>query len=331
MDWQELDRELEQGKIAPVYLFYGNESYLLERALKTLQEKLVPAEAAAFDYQELDGREMTAGKIVLLAATPPALAPRRLVVVKDPAAEILKAGEGDLLAYLENPAPTTCLVLAVNGSIDKRLKLVKLIQQTGRLVEFLPLKAAELEKWLQREAREQGYNLHPAAARALAQAGGGDLRLARNELYKVMTYTGQPGTITPADVEALVPAAAAEATIFQLVDALGNRNATLAINSLRRLLERGEAPLSILAMLARQVRLIYQYHLAADKRELAARLGVKPFVVQKVAGQARNFSLPAAARALEELLKVDTGIKTGQGGAGPLLEKAIWTIIKGEH
>ncbi|QGP92482.1 putative protein YqeN [Neomoorella glycerini] len=331
MDWQELDRELEQGKIAPVYLFYGNESYLLERALKTLREKLVPAEAAAFDYQELDGRELSAGKIVLLATTLPALAPRRLVVVKDPAAEILKAGEGDLLAYLENPAPTTCLALAVNGSIDKRLKLVKLIQQTGRVVEFLPLKAAELEKWLQREAREQGYNLHPAAARALAQAGGGDLRLARNELYKVMTYTGQPGTITPSDVEALVPAAAAEATIFQLVDALGNRNATLAINSLRRLLEKGEAPLSILAMLARQLRLIYQYHLAADKGELAARLGVKPFVVQKVAAQARNFSLPAAGRALEELLKVDTGIKTGQGGAGPLLEKAIWTIIKGEH
>lgn len=331
MDWQELDRELEQGKIAPVYLFYGNESYLLERALKTLQEKLVPGEVAAFDYQELDGRELTAGTIVLVAATLPALAPRRLVVVKDPAPEILQAGAGELLAYLENPAPTTCLILAVNGSIDKRLKLVRLIQQTGRVVEFLPLKAADLEKWLQREAREEGYILPPAAARALVQASRGDLRLAMNELYKVMTFTGQPGTITPADVEALVPAAAAQTTIFQLVDALGNRNAALAISSLRRLLEKGEAPLGILAMLARQLRLIYQYHLAADKRELAARLGVRPFVVQKVAAQARNFSLSAAARALEELLKVDTGIKTGQGGAGSLLEKAIWTIIKGEH
>ncbi|WP_258360282.1 DNA polymerase III subunit delta [Moorella sulfitireducens (nom. illeg.)] len=331
MDWQELDRELEQGNIAPVYLFYGTEGYLLERAIKKLRVKLVPEEAAAFDYQELDGKKITTGAIVLVAVTLPALAERRLVVVKDPAPEMLQAGAGELYDYLQNPSPLTCLVLAVNGSIDKRLKIIRAIQQAGRVVEFTPLKAAELEKWLQQEAGEEGYILPPAAARGLALAAGGDLRQARNELYKVMTYIGQPGAITPGDVEALVPAAAVEATVFQLVDALGNRNASLAVSSLRRLLERGEAPLAILAMLARQLRLIYQYHLAADKAELAATLGLKPFVMQKIATQARNFSPAAAARALEELFKADTGIKTGQGSAGALLEKAIWTILKGEH
>ncbi|MDN5345443.1 MAG: polymerase subunit delta [Clostridia bacterium] len=330
MAWQELERELEQGRVAPVYLFYGEEGYLLELALRKLQARLIPPEVAAFDYQELDGREMAAAQVVLLADTLPALAPKRLVVIKDPSPEILKDSGGDLQAYLAQPAATTCLVLVFPGNIDKRLKLVKIIQQAGQVVEFSPLKGSELEKWLQGETSQEGYTLQPAAARLLARASAGDLRQARNELAKVMTYLGAPGTITAAAVQALVPAADAEATIFQLVDALGNRDATLAINTLRRLLARGEAPLGIVAMLARQVRLIYQYHLAADQGELATRLRLKPFVLQKVAAQARHFSLPAAGRALAELLLVDTGLKTGQGSPGLLLEEAIWHIT-GEH
>ncbi|MBC7324546.1 MAG: DNA polymerase III subunit delta [Moorella sp. (in: Bacteria)] len=328
MDWQELDKAVAAGRIAPVYLFSGNEGYLLELALNNLKEKLLPPEAAALDYQEFNGRELAAGDIALLADTLPALAERRLVVVKNPAPEVLKDGGEALLAYLANPAATTCLVLVVDGNIDKRLKLVKLIQQTGQVVEFLPLKGPDLEKWLQREAGKHGYSLQPAAARLLAQACG-DLRRAVNELFKVMTWMGAGGTITAKHVEALLPEAAAEATVFQLVDALGNRKAAPAIKTLRRLLDRGEVPLGIVAMLARQLRLIYQYHLAGcGRQELAARLGVKPFVAQKVAAQAHNFSLPAVRLALEELLKVDTAIKSGQGPPGLLLEQAIWNIIK---
>lgn len=325
MDWRELEREVAAGRIAPVYLLYGDEGYLREQALQKIKARLLPPEAGDFDYQEMEGRELTAAAIVLLADTLPALAERRLVVVKNPVPELFKDAGGALTAYLADPAATTCLVLAVDGSIDKRLKLVKLMQQSGRVVEFPPLKTPEQEKWLQQEARAQGYNLSPPAARALAAAAS-SLRQARNELYKVMTYLGQPGTITATHVATLVANVAAEATIFQLVDALGSRNATRAIAILRRLLEKGEAPLSIAAMLARQLRLIYRYHLVPDRRQLASWLGVKPFVVQKVAAQAGNFSLAAAGRALEELLKVDTGLKTGQGSPEALLEKALWNI-----
>ncbi|BCV20553.1 DNA polymerase III subunit delta [Moorella sp. Hama-1] len=329
MDWQELDRELEQGQIAPVYLFYGDEVYLQEWSLKKLKERLIPPGAEAFDYQEMDGRELTGTAITMLAVTLPALAERRLVVIKNPADEIWK--DTSLLAYLAGPEPSTCLVFVVAGSIDKRLKAVKEIATAGRVVEFLPLREEALATWLAREARQEGYNLPPDAARLLARAGG-DLRQARNELAKAMTCTGSPGTITTAVVQALVPEVEAENTIFQLVDALGNRQAALAIGLLRRLLARGEAPLGIVAMMARQLRLIYQVHLAGNSKDLAAQLGVKPFVARKAAAQARNFSLAAAGQALAELLKVDTGLKTGQGEPGPLLEQAIWTITaRGEH
>lgn len=328
MNWRELNEELAEGKIAPVYLFYGTEGYLLERALEKLKEKLVAPGAEAFDCCELDGRETTAAAVVLEAATPPALAAWRLVVVKEPGAEILQGEE--LHAYLADPFPSTCLVLVAGGDVDKRLKVIKLIERAGRVVEFAPLKTRELEKWLQQEAAAAGYSLLPAAAQILAQAAGGELRPARNELFKVMTYMGRPGAITPDAVLKLLPAAAAQATVFQLVDALGNRNAPQAVALLRRLLDRGEQPLGVLSMLARQLRLIYQYHLAADQREFAAKSGLKYFVVQKIAAQAGNFSLEGTGRALNELLKADVAIKSGRGTAGSVLERAIWAIIKGE-
>lgn len=330
MDWQALVEEVKLGRIAPVYLIYGSEGYLKEQALKILREKLIPPETGDFDYLELDGPELTGAEVVMLASTLPAIAERRLLVIKNPAGEIWQ--DEDFRKYLTKPEPATCLVLVVNGSIDKRLKAVKEIISTGRVVECSPLQGEDLAGWLMKEARQEGYNLPPAAALILARAGGGDLRQARSALDKAMAYTGKPGTITQATVQALVPEIEAENTIFQLVDALGNKKPAMAIGFLRQLLARGEAPLGIVAMLARQLRLIYGVLLAGESKNLAARLGIKPFVARKVAAQARNFSLPAAGQALEELLKVDTALKTGQGEAGPLLEQAIWTIIaRGEH
>lgn len=329
MDWRQLDKELKAKRIAPAYLFYGTEDYLLERYLKILKELIIPPEAEAFDYQELDGRELTAADVVFHADTLPALAPRRLVVVKSPAAEILSSGAAALLAYLEDPAPASCLVIAIYGSIDRRLKVFKKFSEIGQAVEFAPLRGKALEACLRREAQEQGYDLTPEAAATLSEAGS--LRQARNELLKAMNYMDKPGLIKLTDLQELLPPAM-EGTIFQLVDALGNRNAPLAIKLLRQLLAMGEAPLGVVAMLARQLRLIYQYHLLGDRQKMIATLGLKPFVVNKVAAQSRNFSLASAGEALAELLKVDTGLKSGQAGAAVLLEKALWTIIlKGEH
>ncbi len=323
MNWRHLERELKTDRIVPVYLFYGEEDYLLERYLKILKEKIIPPSAQAFDYQELDGCQLSAADFILYTDTLPALAPRRMVVIKEPEKEMLAAGAGVLAEYVEKPIPTTCLVIVINGKMDRRLKVFKNINKRGLAVEFSPVKGRALQAWLRREAKAKGYTLAPEAATALAR--GNNLRQAMNDLFKAMNYIGRPGVIGMTDMQKLL-STTTEATIFQLVDALGGRNAVLAISLLRQLLGKGEAALGVAAMLARQLRLIYQYHLLKDRREMASQLGLMPFVANKVAAQANNFSLDTAGKALAELLKVDTGIKTGQGEAAALLEKAIWTI-----
>ncbi|MDK2820914.1 MAG: polymerase subunit delta [Clostridia bacterium] len=301
----------------------------MEKAIESLKNKLITDGAEAFDYQQLNGQDLTAESIVLKANVLPALSEHRLLIIENPSEEIFK--NDTFLNYLDDPAPDTCLVLVIDGEIDKRKKAIKKISQQGEMVYFTSPKGLNFAKSLQRIAKEKGYNLPLTEAQLLANASNNDLKLANEELDKIITYVGD-GPITSSVVHKLVSDTSTEKNIFQLVDALGNRKPTLAITILRYLLAKGEAPLRIVAMLARQLRLIYQVYLVKDKKELASRLGVKPFVAKKVLAQANNFTMVTVERALNELLKVDLRLKTGQGSPESLLEQALWTIsLKREH
>lgn len=323
MTWLELQQELSQGFIAPVYLLYGGEDYLLEQAVNALRNRLLPPEAQLFDYQELAGAEVAPESLLAAAYTPPALAEKRLLLLRNAPLD----NEG-LLSYLERPSPTTCLVLIAEGEIDKRKKAFKKIQEMGRVIEFAPLKPAALAGWLKQEAKKLGRRMENPAAQALVQVAS-NLYQALTELNKLDLYLPPGSPITLKDVQTLTPDTLAADAIFHLVDALGNGQASLAVSLCRKLLAAGEAPLAILGMMVRQFRLILQAKIAAlPVPDLAKLLNVPPFVAQKIVRQSERFSLETVARVLESLLKTDTAIKTGAGDPASLLEHAIWDITK---
>ncbi|GFN22557.1 DNA polymerase III subunit delta [Thermanaeromonas sp. C210] len=323
MTWPELQQELTRGQVAPVYLLYGEEKYLLAQAVKALKETLLSPEAEPFDYQEFAGEDLVPESLSVLASTPPVLGRKRLILIKNARLD----GEA-LVTYLTHPSPTACLVLIAPGNIDRKGKVFQLLQKVGRCVDFAPLKPGALARWLAQEARRMGRKIEGPAAMALAQAAGnlqqGILELAKLDLYL------PPGTpITLQEVQALVPAALASDTIFQMVDALGSGRAEVAIGLCRRLLAAGEAPLGILGMMVRQFRLILQAHLAGpDSPDLAVALHLPPFVAQKVARQAARFSPEAASEVLELFLQTDVDLKTGAGNPAFLLERAIWAATR---
>lgn len=323
MTWPELQQELSQGYIAPVYLFYGEEKYLLVQAVNTIKNRLLSPEALLFDYQEFSGAEVTPENLLMAAHTPPVLAEKRLILIKN----ALLVNEG-LLAYLNQPSPTTCLVLIAEGELDRRNQAFKKIEQEGRVIEFSPLKPAALASWLKQEAKKMGRQMDNRAAQVLAQAAA-DLQQGVMELAKLDLYLPPGAPFTIKDIQTLTPDTLAADAIFQLVDALGNGQASIAISFCRKLLASGEAPLAILGMMVRQFRLILQAHIAGlGSSNLAKILNLPPFVAQKIAGQASKFSLDAAAEILERLLKTDVAIKTGAGDPSLLLEHTIWVITR---
>jgi DNA polymerase-3 subunit delta len=148
----------------------------------------------------------------------------------------------------------------------------------------------------------------------LAALVGNDLRLLDQELEKLLLYAGQR-QITTNDVRALVSRARQE-SIFDLVDCVGQRQTDRALQLLHLMLEDGAVPLYLLAMLARQIRILIQVkELGAQgltQPEMARRLKLHPFVVEKGVVQARNFIMAQLEAAHQHVLETDWAIKTGE-------------------
>ena len=348
----DLLNELEKGKIAPVYLFYGPEVYLQEKAMERFREKLLPPQAD-FNLDILDGEEAGEGDIVSRAQTPPFLAGRRLVLVrhapffsggdkgekKERAGSSSRhkspAGEKDspLRAYLKQPVPHTCVIFTTTGPVDQRRRLFKALKEKGRVVEFTFLKARDLVRWLEKEARLAGKTIAPAAAELLVQRVGNSLFILKNELEKAIAYAGERKEIREEDIRRLtVPLV--EENIFQVVDAIGQRHVTSALAGIRELLAKGQPGPAILAMVARQFRLILQGQELMGKagpgEDLAGLLGVHPFVARKVLAQMHNFTRDQVLVILNKLLELDRGIKRGRMEFYPGMEMLLleWGVSR---
>ena len=163
------------------------------------------------------------------------------------------------------------------------------------------------------EAR--GGRIAPQAAALLATNVGGDLQALTNEIEKLVLYKGSEATIEAADVVLLSPYAAEE-TIFELVDALGNRQTARAAELFQEKVHEGADPFYLFSMFIRQFRLLIQARYLLDRGERAAgiaeQMKQRPFVADKLARQARNFTLPQLEQIYRRLLEIDVDAKTGK-------------------
>ncbi len=327
----DLVNDIKAGRFAPVYLFYGPESYLRREAVKRIRDLFLPGGPGDINYTALDGEESSLSNIVSLAAMTPLFAEKRLVVVKNAKYFSGKTGAGDrspeeppdttrpedqaLLKYLAGPAPSTCLIFDTGYSVDKRKNIYKELARTGKAIEFSLLKTAELTTWLEKQARLAGKVLAPGAAADILARCGNNLESLSMEIQKLISYAGDSGAITAEDVAAVTPPFPGE-DIFAVVDAIGERNPARAVSGIGRLIMLKQPPPVILAMVARQFRLIIRAGEAVRSGtvpgQLASQLGIHPFVAKKIAAQQKNFDRQGLVEIMQRLHKLDVAVKSGQ-------------------
>lgn len=337
--------DLEREDIAPVYLFYGQESFLHEKAVQRFREKLLKPPAGEFNLDIMDGEEVSGEDIVMRAQTPPFMAGWRLVVVRHApfftgssssskkAGGSSRAAGNPLLAYLQKPTPTTCLIFTTTHPVDKKGPFFRSLKSTGRAVEFTYLKKRDLVRWLEKQARLAHKTITPAAASLLVERMGPGLSVLSQEMAKLISYTGSRETILEEDIyELTVPLL--EENIFNVVDAIGGRRVGAALEGIRKLMQQGQPGPVILAMIARQFRLILQVlelkDISRSSRELAAKLGLPPFVAQKLLAQSENFSRKQVVQVLEKLLDLDRAVKKGRVDFYPAIEMFLLEMGAGE-
>lgn len=314
-----------------IYLLYGPDEFTRSEALAALKASM-PPEVADLNMATLDGRRLKLDTLIAACEAFPFLADRRMVIVQD-LLKHQKAGKDrdELRAYLERVPKTCDLVFVENEDFDKRSAVFTYLKKAAELREFLPKEGAELTRWLGERAKQLQVALDPPAAQRLVSFVGNDTRALVNELDKLASYVGRGGRVTATYVDLLVQDGQ-EQNLFAFIDELSARRRGAALQSLRRLIEDGQAATYILFMIARQVRILLGVKDLAAQRmrpdDIAAKLGQKPFVVRKALDQARGFSDAELAQLHDRVLELDHATKTGRMEAEAGLEVLVVELCR---
>jgi len=314
-----------------IYLLYGPDEFARSEALAALKAG-VPPDLADLNMATLEGRRLKLDALVAACEAFPFIAERRLVIVND-LLKHQKAGKerDELRAYLER-VPATCdLVFVESEDFDKRGAVFTYLKKAADAREFLPKEGAELLRWLADRAKLLGVTIDGAAAQRLVSFAGNEGRALINELEKLASYVGRGGRIGVQHVDMLV-SDGQEQNLFAFIDELSARRRGAALQSLRRLLDEGQAATYILFMIARQVRILLGVKELAGQRlrpdEIAARLGQKRFVVRKALDQARGFADPELGMLHDRVLELDQATKTGRADAETGLELLVVELCR---
>lgn len=321
-----------------VYLFHGEDTYAVAEARQKLEQELLDPNWREFNLTVLPG-DVAGKKIVEALLAMPFGTGHRLVVIKD-AAFLTGKGEdasmADFEKLLEKGLPDTSHLLLTAPKADSRLKLVKKLAAAGVVREFAAAKPWQLEEqlagWISEEVAKRQRRIAPDGVSALLAATGGDRWRLTREIEKLTSYAGEGERITAELVRTLV--AGSDVEVFALTDALARKSAGDALVALNRLLTTEHA-LKVLAAAVTIVRgwlrLKQLQAQGMSAGAIASAIGARSdFKVKKDLEAIRAWTPDELSRALEILLQLDLGVKSGEWPAEHhrvLWEKAIAQML----
>ena len=328
-------QRLLQGGDAPIYLLHGDEALLTREAMAWLRHHVLQGIAEDFNLDRFDGRENPdLSRLVQSARTLPMMGPRRLVWVQNarPLFDLKSDALAPLLEYLAAPDPSTTLVLHANVKLKKNGVLYKRASKHGVAAEFVAPRERELPRWLQERARAAGRTLRPDAAALLAEAIGRDLGALADALERVMLFVTGDGPVELEHVEQTV-AHTRTRTVWELVEAIGDRDTPKALARAHLLLGQGEHPLRLLPLVSRQFRQLLAGHAAraggANTDQAAAAADVHGFRVRAFTRQLENYEIAEIVGALRRLAQADRALKGSKLPDALILESCVLDLCAG--
>lgn len=315
-----------QEKKPRVYLFFGNDELAMHKLVQTMLDRVI--DPAMGDMNISRFQENPRVEDVRDAAyVMPLFNDRRLVLVTN-AQDWIKGNRNKdaILKLMEGLPSSTALIIQLTLEMER-----------GSWKEFGP--THWLRKWakeqpggsvFQKECNLPGVNQMPGlimkealekkgefsleAAQELTRAISNDTLLASLEIEKLLTYVDYKRPVTAEDVRLLTPDVSLT-SIFDMVDAVGERKIAKAAQLLHRLLET-EMPIPLFGMIIRQFRLLILAREVIDqggrKTQIENALKVHPFVAEKVEKQAALFDMNQLKEIYHRLLNADENMKTGK-------------------
>ena len=344
------------GELPHVFLLAGEEHYYLDKARERILGRLFPEGGQQDGLEKLKG-EVSPVTLAGMLEEVPFFTPRHIVIVedstllrpakkgadaeaedKDKAPAGRKRGGKDeplaqLIATLQNMPDYSYCIFISHARVDKRKKLYKAIDKAGLVLEADPIRAWNINEWLQGKLQSLNKDMDRDAeayfSAAVSMMQTIDLGYLDQQLDMVPMYS-RDRRISRAELVSVF-AGLPEVSVFALLDAVSQRNVRRALALLRRQLADGTYFTVILVLLTRHVRQLWQAQVLQAKgirgKALAKPLELNPYIAERVGRAAAGFSAQALKNGLLELIDADYTLKTGQAG-NEVLEHAIITLCQ---
>lgn len=257
------------AKEKQVYLFFGEDAFLRDKACTELVEKIKPSLDESFGFEQIDGAVNTVAEAVdAIGKTSEALVTRvffgngKLVWLKKAnfldrsvtgRSTTVKDKINEIITLITKGLPEGHILLVSAPAVDKATSFYKTCKKAGDTREFTPEKTAyrlnaAIKDFIAEEAKLHGLTIRSTTIAAFQEKVGSDKAIIHQEIEKLSVYLGDRKEITANDIKLLV-SPSKDYSGLEFMDAMGERDLARATTLLKGMLFRKESPIGIISMM----------------------------------------------------------------------------------
>ncbi len=331
---QQLKADLRAKQPQRLYVFHGEESFLLHHYLTQLRKVTLDELTESFNYHRFNNENFDVRDFVDAVENLPMMAQRTLVTAED--IDLFKLSESarDAVTNLLSDIPDYCTVVFSYETLefkpDKRQKKLWEALSGGCIIDFVKQDQRSLVSWITRHFAAKGKQISAPLCKYLLEITDGTMTSLAGEIEKISAYSDAP-TVCKTDIDA-VTEPVLDAVVFRMTDSIAAGQYAAALQTLQDLLKMQQEPIVILAAVGNHLRRLSTARTLLDhggnSAELAKLCAVADFVARKAMDAARRFDDAFFKKAMELVLETDMKMKTSFDDPERLLELLVLRLAQ---
>jgi len=322
-----LKNRINNELIDNLYIFYGEEEYLRDYYVSAIKKLVLTEGFEDFNFSNFEGKDLSVEALDDAIESLPVMAEKKLILIRNLELSKMKS---QLREYLENTLcdiPEYCCIIflyTTEFKLDMRLKLSKLFEKNALIVNFRFFDEGTLVPWVKKRFEAEGHSISSADASYFINLCGTSMISLLNEISKISAYSLSE-EIKRTDID-LIAIPDKEYIIFDLIDAIANKNYKKAIDHTKNL-DEDDIPGAV-SLIYKQIRNLYAAKLSQNEHKsldiLKKCTGVyNDYPIKKMINNSKNLSVDWMRQAIKIISEMDMQFKSSYGNRKQLMDMLI--------
>jgi len=337
LSYNEIVNTFNKTELKNLYLFFGKENYLKENILNKIIEKKVEGSTKELNCKTFYGDKTKISDVIEELQTISFFSPVKTVVLKR-AGKLNKSNREKLVHFLDTwkqeDKTIGFYIIYDDEKPDKNMK--DIVNEKGDCVNFEPVNRRTIDLWVKARFKRSGKTIHEDALFYLKSMTDNNLSKIFNEMEKIDIFTRGKKIITKENLIGAIGNSESE-NIFSMLDSMGEKKVQSAIEGIVKLNTGSMHYLSILSMIHRQVKLIFQVKLMGEEKTdfnlIKKKLRLPDFIIKKLIIQSKKYSFKQLFNAYNLIMLADIELKESGKAPSIVLEELVYNIMtfKGDY